>query len=210
MATPYTDTSMLRYAITSRNIVSGSANTNAELLARTAGWIKNGIELIQLREPDLPAATLVMLARTIVEQIGICASPTKLLLNSRADIALAAGAHGVHLTAAPGELTPEQVRTVYAAANRPPPIVTVSCHTLPEVLRAREYRVDAVLFAPVFEKPLPGQLPRAGQGLERLHEASLAAAPVPVYALGGVTEENSVSCLQAGAAGVAGIRLFHE
>ena len=57
----------------------------------------------------------------------------KLLINSRADVAVAAGADGVHLTSAPGSLTPAQVRQLYAAAGLPEPVVSVSCHTLAEV-----------------------------------------------------------------------------
>lgn len=206
---------MLQYAITSRNLFHGSdRERQSALLAEAAGWIENRIDFIQLREPDLPAASQIALARNILQQIRAFASPTKLLIHSRPDVAIVAGAHGVHLTASSNELTPAQVRNLFAAAvftaaKCPLPIVTISCHTLPEVMRACNHQVDAILFAPVFEKPLPGQPPLPGQGLDRLREACLAAAPIPVYALGGVTRENSSSCLHAGAAGVAGIRLFH-
>ena len=90
-----------------------------------------------------------------------------------------------------------------------PPIITVSCHTLEEVRRARVYQADAILFAPVFEKIIAGQSIIPGQGLDQLRAACLAAAPIPVYALGGVTLENAATCLDAGAAGIAGIRPFH-
>ncbi len=176
------------------------------ILHQTARWAAEGIDYIQLREKDLPAATLATLTRQILEALGN--TRTKLLLNSRADIAVATAAHGVHLTAAPGQLTPGQVRQLYAAATLPPPILSISCHTLAEVEQARNH-IDLILFAPVFQKSIAGELITPGQGLEALHAASLAAAPTPIYALGGITPENAASCLEAGAAGIAGIHLFH-
>ncbi len=133
---------------------------------------------------------------------------TKLLVNGRADVAVAAGADGVHLTSRPGELTAEQVRRVFAAAGRGAPLVSASCHTLEDVRRAVDGGVDLVLSGPVFEKRVAGEVVVAGVGLEALREACTAAAGKPVLALGGVTWENAALCLEAGAAGVAGIRLF--
>jgi thiamine-phosphate pyrophosphorylase len=199
---------MLRHAITSRTLFPGDRSRQlAALIEQAARWTSIGIDYIQLREKDLPAATLADLASSILKDLP---ATTKLLINSRPDIAIAVGAHGVHLPAAPGELTPAQVRHLYAAASLPPPILTVSCHTLAEVARARDNRVDAILFAPVFGKSVEGQTVTPGQGLDQLHAACTTAAPTPVYALGGVTLENATSCLQAGAAGIAGIRLFHD
>ena len=223
---------MLRYAITSRALYPGDEREKqAALLRQTSRWADEGIDFIQLREKDLPAADITALAREILRALSTEKnalstrnkairtenSPTKLLINSRPDIALATGAHGVHLTAAPNELTPAQVRSLYASANLPAPIITVSCHTLEDVRRAHENHADAILFAPVFEKTFTargadqgtnGTIP--GQGLDRLRDACHAASPIPVYALGGVTLENAPSCLAAGAAGIAGIRLFHN
>jgi thiamine-phosphate pyrophosphorylase len=210
---------MLRYAITSRALYPGDErDKQAALLRQTSRWAADGIDLIQLREKDLPAAAIAALAREILQAIARMTSSTKLLINSRPDIAIATGAHGVHLTSDRDELTPVQVRRLYASVNLPSPVVTISCHTLEEVQRAREDRADAILFAPVFEKILvasgaslePSHGPIPGQGLDRLHAACLAASPVPVYALGGVTLENAPACMAAGAVGIAGIRLFHN
>jgi thiamine-phosphate pyrophosphorylase len=202
---------MLRYAITSRALYpGGELQQQAALLRQGRRWIADGIDLIQLREKDLPAANIAALAREILQAIANANSPTKLLLNSRPDIAIATAAHGVHLTAAPDEMTPAQVRSLYASANSPAPIVTVSCHTLEEAHLARANQADAILFAPVFEKIVTGQTITPGQGLSQLRAACLAASPIPVYALGGVTLENAAACLDAGAAGIAGIRLFHQ
>jgi thiamine-phosphate pyrophosphorylase len=201
---------MFRYAITSRAQYPGDENQRqAALVRETSRWAAEGIDFIQLREKDLPAAEIAALAREILKSIALNAGTAKLLINSRADIAIATGAHGVHLTANRDELTPAQVRDLYASAKLPGPIVTISCHTLEEVQRAREDRVDAILFSPVFEKALTGGSIVHGQGLEQLHSACLAATPVPVYALGGVTRQNAPACREAGAAGIAGIRLFH-
>jgi thiamine-phosphate pyrophosphorylase len=199
---------MLRYAITSRALFPGDDHhQQAALVEQAARWASAGIGLIQLREKDLPAAWLANLARNLLKTLP---ATTKLLLNSRLDIAIATAAHGVHLTAAPGELTPAQVRHLYAAASLPPPVITVSCHTLAEVARARDSRVDGILFAPVFGKIIAGEMVTPGRGLDQLRAACTAAAPTPVYALGGVTVENAPSCLEAGALGIAGIRLFHD
>jgi thiamine-phosphate pyrophosphorylase len=202
---------MLRYAITSRALYPGdNPARQAALLLQTSGWAADGIELIQLREKDLPATDIASLARAILQLIESAANSTKLLINSRPDIAIATGAHGVHLTAAPNELTPIQVRDLYGSVGRPEPIITISCHTLEEVQRARDSRVDAILFGPVFEKVVAGQTIAAGSGLDGLRTACASARTIPVYALGGVTQGNAAGCLEAGAAGVAGIRLFYK
>ncbi len=168
-----------------------------------------GIDFIQLREKDLPSATLAALARRLAGAIAETGGPTRLLINSRADVAISTGAYGVHLTSGPDELTPTQVRSLYASSGRFRPVVTVSAHTREEVQRARENQADAILFGPVFEK-ISGKIVFHGQGLDKLRAACAAAYPVPVYALGGVTLENAPTCVAAGAAGVAGIRLFHH
>jgi thiamine-phosphate pyrophosphorylase len=202
---------MLRYAITSRaSYPGGEPQRQAALLREASRWVADGIDLIQLREKDLPAADIAALAREILQVIAGTSSPTKLLLNARPDIAIATGAHGVHLTSNPDELTATQVRNLCASANRPAPTITISCHTLEDVHRVRGNQPEAILFAPVFEKIIAGQIITPGQGIDHLRAACRAASPIPVYALGGVTLENARSCLDAGAAGIAGIRLFHR
>jgi thiamine-phosphate pyrophosphorylase len=202
---------MLRYAITSRALYPGeNPAKQTALLRQASGWAADGIDFIQLREKDLPGGEIAKLARAILQLIESAASSTKLVINSRPDIAIATGAHGVHLTAAPDELTPIQVRDLYGSVGRPEPIITISCHTLEEVRRARDNRVDAILFGPVFEKVVAGQAIAPGSGLDGLRSACTSAGTIPVYALGGVTQDNAAACLDAGAAGVASIRLFHE
>ena len=200
---------MHRYAITSRLLFPGEdARQRSALIHECHRWAADGIDFIQLREKDLPAADLGNLARSIVEALRTIGSSTKLLINSRADVAIATEADGVHLTAAPAELTAEQIRQLYASVALRPPVISISCHSVSEVERARQSHVDVILFGPVFEKSAGDQLIAAGLGLEQLRAACVATGPVPLYALGGVTEETAPACLEAGASGVAGIRLF--
>jgi thiamine-phosphate pyrophosphorylase len=200
---------VLRYAITQRTLFSGDDHLQqAALVRQTARWAEEGIDFVQLREKDLTAFDLILLARKILEAIGN--SPTRLLINSNPGVAISTAAHGVHLTTAPNQPTPTQIRHRYALANLPEPIITISCHTLAEIEQAHTEHPTAILFAPVFEKSISGHLITPGTGLDRLHEACTAATPIPVYALGGVTPENAPKCIVAGAAGIAGIRLFHN
>jgi len=219
--------SPLRYAITDRNRFADSEQKCQAALVRNAiRWAAEGLDFIQLREKDLAAGALGALARKLLEALGTSDPAPRLLVNSRADVAIAVAAAGVHLTAAPGELTPAQVRQLYAAAGLPEPIISVSCHTLDDVARAvsPEPRAGAslILFGPVFEKVAFEKRPAAqpiaaasgtlaaGAGLDLLRAACAAAAPTPVLALGGITVANTAACLAAGATGVAAIRLFAQ
>ncbi len=167
-----------------------------------------------MREKDLDARAQVALARDLLAAIRQPGSSTRLLINSRPDVALAAGADGVHLTSAPDTLTPGEVRRLFRAAGAPRPRISIACHTPDEAAAARHAEVDCILFAPVFGKVLrtaagvEQRLP--GAGLEKLAAACHAAGSVPVYALGGVTEQNASECLAAGATGIAAIRLLQQ
>ncbi|MBS1801106.1 MAG: thiamine phosphate synthase [Acidobacteria bacterium] len=172
-----------------------------------ARWAAEGIGLIQLREKDLGPIELADIARPMVEAIAAHPS-TRLLINGNLRAAIESHAHGVHLPAN-SVLLPAEVRRRYAVHSLPRPVVTVSCHSLAEIQIARRNETDAILFAPVFSKTVGGHEVTPAAGIEALRAACVAAAPVPVYALGGVTEENAPLCIEAGAAGIAGIRLFH-
>ena len=190
---------MLRCAITDR----GYSKANA------VRWAKDGVDFVQLRDKSLDAGDLAKLARAILADLAqISGATPRLLINGRADVAIAVGAAGVHLTAHPDEITPEQVRRVFEIAGKPAPLVSISCHTTEEVQRAKAASIDLIFFGPVFEKRVDGELVSAGVGLGVLHEACVAAEDIPVLALGGVTAERIDDCLRAGAKGVAGIRLF--
>ena len=204
---------MLRYAITDRNLLPGNEEQRqAELIRIAEHCAQTGVNFLQIREKDLPAKSLAQLARNLIASVRATSptteSSTKILLNSRADIAIAAAADGVHLTASPDELTPTQIRQLYAVANLPTPIISISCHTLEEVARAASQKIDAILFGPVFEKVTSGKTIAPGTGLTALAAACTTAHPIPVLALGGITLENTQACLQTGAAGIAAIRLL--
>jgi thiamine-phosphate pyrophosphorylase len=190
---------MLQYAIT-----SGEGWAAVKHAHR---WVREGVQFVQLREKQLAAGELVKLATALRAALHE-AGKTKLLVNGRADVAVAAGADGVHLTSQTGELTVEQVRQVFAAAGAGKPVISISCHTLNEVKQALADEVDLILFGPVFEKRVEDEIVGEGVGLDVLQEACAAANGTPVLALGGVTWPKSELCIEAGAAGVAGIRLF--
>ena len=196
----------LLYYITDRSQFRGDERARRrDLLAKVAEAARACVDYIQLREKDLSTRELEMLAREVAAIVRENSSLTRLLINSRTDVALAVGADGVHLRA--DDVLPREARQ---AAHRPLTtdhfLVAASCHSKEDVIRADSEGADFAVFAPVFEKnKAPGAQPA---GLAALHEA--CRAKIPVFALGGVTMENAASCLDAGAAGVAGIRLFQE
>ena len=197
---------MLRYAITSGT----HSGTSSETLENARRWSAEGVEYVQLRESHLGAGEQVKLANAMLAIFQEDGSKTKLLINHRADVAIVTGS-GVHLTAKPGELTAMQVRQVFATLHDSQPYaVSVSCHTLEDVHHAIAMGADLILFGPVFEKRVAGELILAGTGLEALGRACGIANHTPVLALGGVTDSNAAQCVEAGAAGVAGIRLFRQ
>ena len=203
---------MLLYYITDRSQFPGDENSRRHaLLNKIAEAAACGVDFIQLREKDLPARELESLARTAVRIIQENSRPgnrrprTRLLINSRADVAIACGADGVHLRS--DDISPRDVRSVWTAASGDSsPIIAVSCHTADEVACAASEAADFAVFAPVFEKKDMPDTPAAG--LTALGEA--CQQKIAVLALGGVTLENAQSCTETGAAGVAGIRLFQD
>ena len=208
----------LLYYITDRSQFRGDAPARRRaLLAKVAEAASAGIDYIQLREKDLSARELETLARdalTAVRNFGPLRTEnrelrTRLLINSRTDVALAAGADGVHLRA--GDITPDEVRQMLKVSAPCLPstghfLIGVSCHSNKDVKRAQSEAADFAVFAAVFGKSAAPEAPAAG--LAALREA--CQAKIPVLALGGVTIANARSCLEAGAAGIAGIRLFQE
>ncbi len=200
----------LLYYITDRSQFRGDERAqNRDLLAKIAEAARASVHYIQLREKDLSARKLETLAREAIAIVRENSSSTRLLVNHRTDVALAAGADGVHLHA--DDVSPQEVRRILeVSAHRPLTtdhfLVAASCHAAADVVRAESDGADFAVFAPVFGKRnAPGT---RSAGLTALREA--CRAKVPVLALGGVTIDNAASCLQAGAAGVAGIRLFQE
>jgi thiamine-phosphate pyrophosphorylase len=205
----------LLYYITDRSQFPGDEGARRHvLLAKVADAARAGVDYIQLRERDLSARELETLARQVVAAVHENSPSTRLLINSRTDVALAAGADGVHLRG--DDLSPREVRAaVRLSAHRPLTtdhfLVAASCHTAADVFHAESEAADFAVFAPVFEKkdaPASERKNTAPTGIAALREA--CRAKIPVLALGGVNVENAASCLNAGAAGIAAIRLFQE
>ena len=158
-----------------------------------------GIDLIQIRERDLPVRRLLALIEEAVKAAG--AGPTRILVNDRLDVAVAAGAAGVHLPA--HGFSVDEVRRSY-----PELLIGASTHNLKELRRAADGGADFAVFGPVFETPSKKAY-GPPLGLEQLAQA-VRAVNIPVLALGGVTLENAADCLRAGAAGLAAISLFQQ
>ena len=169
------------------------------LLATVRAATRAGVPLVQLREKQLRPRVLFELAARAAEIVR--GTPTRLLVNDRADVARAAGADGVQLTTR--SLDAATVRRVFG----PDFLVGVSTHSLEEARAARDGGADFAVFGPVFDTPSKRAYgPPVGLGA--LTKAALSLSPFPLVALGGVGEDEVEKVLKAGAAGVAGIRLF--
>jgi thiamine-phosphate pyrophosphorylase len=168
-----------------------------EVAARAS---RDGVEMIQIRAKQLSARDLDALVRTVMQ----VARDSRVLVNTRTDVALACGAHGVHLPA--GSMSPETIRRIAPGGF----LIGVSCHTIGELQAGDELQTaeregaDFAVYGPVFPSVTKSLAPI---GIEAFREA-VASVRLPVYALGGVTAKNAPQCIQAGAAGVAGISLF--
>ena len=190
---------MIRYYITDREALG----TTERLLNAARRACVVGVDWIQLREKELSARELEQLAAKILAAINEVEQRPKLLIHTRADVALAIGADGVHLASRPQALMASEVRAIWPGA-----MIGVSCHTREEVALAEAHGANFAVFGPVFEKSGV----RNEHGLKRLrdvcHREHAARPAMPVLALGGVNAENAALCVEAGAAGVAGIRMF--
>jgi thiamine-phosphate pyrophosphorylase len=192
----------LFYYITDRRALT--VPDEAALLRRVRKIIARGIDFIQIREKDLPDRRLFDLTCRIVRVAHEIphGSRCRVLVNGRADIAVAAGADGVHL--------PSYSMGIAAICTWIPKnfIVGISVHTMREINSACACGADYILLGHVFPTVSKESM-GAALGVDFLQRACLGAS-VPVLALGGITEERIPAVLQAGAAGVAGITLFQK
>jgi thiamine-phosphate pyrophosphorylase len=172
------------------------------LVARTASALRAlppGTAAVQLRDRGASARELLALARALREVTS--ATGQVLLVNDRIDVAMAAGADGVHLPSA--GTPPGDARRLLGSG----PLVAVSCHSGDDVARALAGGADFATFGPVYDTPSKrGFGPPVG--LERLREA--AALGLPLVGLGGIDPGNARAVALAGAVGVAAIRAWLE
>lgn len=201
-------------------------DTRKMLVKKIVAAAAAGVDWIQIRDKDLPGKECSSLTSEAVRLIagfsrGAAAkarissqgqgvherASTRIFVNDRLDVALAAQAGGVHL----GEksLPPEEARRLAKSLNREKHfLIGVSCHSLEAAKAAERSAADYLFFGPVFATPSKASY-GSPQGLERLAEICRAVA-VPVLAIGGITFENAADCLSAGASGIAAIRLFQD
>jgi thiamine-phosphate pyrophosphorylase len=174
---------MIRYYVTDRR--------QGDVIASAARAVKEQVDMIQVREKDLPGRDLFDLVSKIRDLAA--GTRTRVLVNDRLDVALAAGVDGVHL---PGDGLPAvRVRPLVK-------ILGVSTHSLEEALTAEKDGADFIVFGPIFDTP-----GKKAVGLEPLR-AVASAVKIPVIAIGGIAAERTGELTAAGAAGIAGIRLF--
>ncbi len=176
------------YAVTDRKQFKYDFETQIKKM------LDSGIRFFQLREKDLSSFELFRYAKLMEKLLkGYDAFFT---VNERVDIAVMTGAVGVHL--------PENSFPISVVKQKfPDLIVGKSCHSLDSAVEAEKEGADYIFFSPVFESPGKGK----PVGLDKLREV-VENINIPVYALGGITEDKIPDVLDTGAYGVAGIRLF--
>jgi thiamine-phosphate pyrophosphorylase len=181
------------YLITDRTV---APDLPARVEAALAG-LPPGVAAIQLREKGLGGGALLELARALLPAVRRAGQ--LLLVNDRLDVALAAGAHGVHLPSA--GVPPGEARRLLG----PGAWIGVSCHGAEDVRRARAGGADFATFGPLYDTPSKRAY-GAPVGLARLGEA--AALGLPLVGLGGVDASRAPAVRAAGASGVAAIRAW--
>jgi thiamine-phosphate pyrophosphorylase len=158
-----------------------------------------GVDLVQLRQPALDARTLFEVACKALAAVR--ATTARVIVNERLDVALAAGAHGVHLKEDSMSATRVRAATPHGF------LVGRSVHSVDAVRQADCDALDYLVFGTVFETASkPG---RVAAGVDTLAEA-VRATRLPVLAIGGMTRDRLAPVAGTGAAGVAAIGLFAE
>jgi thiamine-phosphate pyrophosphorylase len=200
--------------VTDRKSFAGDraeAEAATRILQSTQVALAASVDWVQIRERDLPGGQLLELARRLVR---LAAEPTagayrlsRIMINDRLDVALAAAADGVHLGRE--SLPIREVVRWCRAGNAPDGFaIGVSCHSVEDAREAENAKADYIFFGPIFETPSKRAF-GAPQGLERLAEVCRALS-MPVVAIGGINQENAAACIRAGASGIAAIRMFQE
>ena len=202
---------MLLCYVTDRHLLrsqrASSAGSTDDLLVRIQSAVAVGVDWIQIREKDLSSHELLELTRRVIAVTQDANAHTRVIVNDRLDVAIAAGAAGVHLGGASIPVA-ETVQWCRAGNAEPDFIVGASCHDVQEAIAAERSGGNYIFFGPVYESPSKMKF-GAPQGVGKLAEVC-GRVQIPVLAIGGIDEENAGTCLRAGAAGVAAIRLFQQ
>jgi thiamine-phosphate pyrophosphorylase len=186
-------------------LISGSqrlgADRGAALARRVAAAARAGVHLIQVRERDESDLALLELTRRVLDAVR--GTRARVLVNDRIDVAMAAGAHGVHLR---GDSVPSSRARAIAPRGF---LIGRSVHSTTEArVAAREGGADYLLFGTVF--PTESKPGRAAAGVEALAEVVAAVPTMPVLAVGGITPQTIAAVRESGCAGVAAIGLFAD
>jgi len=176
---------------------------SVSLIAVIRETVRAGVDIVQVREKDLLSRELIAL---VEDALSATKEPrrgsARVVVNDRVDVALAAGADGAHLAA--HSMPAQVVRRFVPRAF----VIGVSCHSLGEAMEAESGGADYLVLGPIFETPSKlGYGPPLG--LEKLRNVT-SRIRIPVLALGGVTVDRIRPCLESGACGIAGIRIFQE
>lgn len=174
------------------------AEKKSEILRLIKNAAQAKISLIQIREKQLSARLVFELAAEAVKLAQN--TETKILINDRADIALAANADGVHLTS--HSLAADIIRRNFPDDF----IIGVSTHTIKEAEKAKKNGANFATFSPIFDSPGKSN----PQGVEKLREVCEKLKPFPIVALGGIDETNYKSVLDNSASGFAAIRFLND
>lgn len=177
-------------------ITSGKLAGN-ELVKQITALSAAGVKAIQLREKNIPSDDLLLIAKSVINKIG--ESDTKLIVNERLDIAILAGANGIHSTS-------HGIENKYIRKFAPGLLSGRSVHSVREAVNAEKDGYDYILFGPVYRTPAKIKYGKP-QGLKELSEVC-SSVKIPVFAVGGINPQRIKKCLAAGSYGVAAIREF--
>ena len=195
---------ILCYVTDRKSFAPSEGAANARVLRTIREAIAGGVDWVQIREKDMAAGELLELAQQAVRAGD---ARTKIIVNDRLDVAIATSAAGVHLgrESAPAS---EVVRWCRKGNAPREFMVGVSCHGVAEAREAESAGASYVIFGPVFDTPSKREFGEP-VGIAQL-AVVCAALKIPVLAIGGIDTQNARECLQAGAAGIAAIRMFQD
>ena len=187
------------YLITSGDATAQNfAENKNSILELVKIAVETKVPLVQIREKKVPGRLVFELVSEAVKITKT--SKTKLLVNDRADIALVAGADGVHLAST--SISCAIIRREFPDNF----IIGVSAHNFEEASEAKLQKADFITFSPIFHTPEKGE----PEGLDKLSKVCKKLDPFPVIALGGIDEKNYASVLENGAQGFAAIRFLNS